>query len=184
MTEETTPAGGSTEPSTGWKPPASQEELDRIISSRLSREQAKFADYDTLKEKATQYEALAAASQTDQERAVNEAKATTAQAERSRWVPQVVTAEFKAAAAGVLTPEQVTAFLEDVDLSKYVKKDGSVDTERIASRVQALTPATQGQKQAPRDFGQGAGGSHIVPSGRDAGKAEFERRFGHLNPPK
>lgn len=42
----------------GYTPPATQADLDRIIGERLSRERAKFSDYDDLKSKAEQFQAL------------------------------------------------------------------------------------------------------------------------------
>jgi hypothetical protein len=45
-------AGGS-----GYKAPESQEDLDRIITDRLTREREKFKDFDSLKEKAAKFDA-------------------------------------------------------------------------------------------------------------------------------
>ena len=45
--------------------PASQEELDRIIQSRLDRERKKFADYDDIKAKAEKYAELEEANKTE-----------------------------------------------------------------------------------------------------------------------
>ena len=39
-----------------FTPPASQEEFDRIIASRISRVERKFSDYDELKKKAQQFD--------------------------------------------------------------------------------------------------------------------------------
>ena len=39
-----------------WAPPASQQELDRIIGDRLARQKASFADYDDLKLKASKFD--------------------------------------------------------------------------------------------------------------------------------
>lgn len=52
----------------GFKAPASQAELDRIIGDRVARERAKFADYDALKAKAQQFDSAKAASQTEAEK--------------------------------------------------------------------------------------------------------------------
>lgn len=49
----------------GFTPPASQDELNRIIADRLARERAKFADYDDLKAKADQLQALEDAQKTE-----------------------------------------------------------------------------------------------------------------------
>ncbi|MCL2737132.1 MAG: hypothetical protein FWD75_11015, partial [Propionibacteriaceae bacterium] len=44
-----------------WTPPASQQDLDRIIQDRLSRERAKYTDYEELKTKAGEYDKHVAA---------------------------------------------------------------------------------------------------------------------------
>lgn len=53
-TTTTEPSGdqGKGEQGGGFTPPATQAELDRIIADRVSRERAKYADYDDLKSKA------------------------------------------------------------------------------------------------------------------------------------
>lgn len=61
MTEEGTPAPE-------FKPIASQEDLDRIIGERLSRERGKYADYDDLKAKAAKFDEVDAASKTELQR--------------------------------------------------------------------------------------------------------------------
>lgn len=52
-----------------------QAELDAIVSDRLKRDRAKYADYDTLKEKADKLDALEEASKTELQKA-NELAAT------------------------------------------------------------------------------------------------------------
>jgi hypothetical protein len=55
-TEVTAPAGELNEPGSGYTPPASQADLDRIIQDRVARERSKYADYDDLKAAASQVE--------------------------------------------------------------------------------------------------------------------------------
>lgn len=55
----TPPASAGTppaQPGSTYTPPATQAELDRIIEVRLNRERAKFADYDELKRKASEFD--------------------------------------------------------------------------------------------------------------------------------
>jgi hypothetical protein len=121
-----------------WKPPASQEELDRIVQDRLKRETRKYRDYDSLKAKAEQYDTLAASVQTDQERALAEAQEQAFNAAMGSVVPRLVRAEFRAASLGKLTSDQLEALIEDVDLTKYVDDDGEPDIERIKRKVDAF----------------------------------------------
>jgi len=50
-TEQSTEGGTTT---SGFTPPATQQELNRIISERVQRERAKYADYEDLRGKAAQ----------------------------------------------------------------------------------------------------------------------------------
>jgi hypothetical protein len=52
----------------GFTPPASQAELNKIIADRVARERAKFNDYGDLKSKAAKFDELDQASKTEQER--------------------------------------------------------------------------------------------------------------------
>lgn len=56
-----------------------QEEVDRIVSDRLSRERTKYADYATLKEKAEQYDASVEASKSELQKATERADSLQAQ---------------------------------------------------------------------------------------------------------
>lgn len=64
-----------------WTPPASQEEFNRIIGERVTRERSKFADYSDLKNKASQFDQLTASQQTElqREQAARQAAEQTAQ---------------------------------------------------------------------------------------------------------
>ena len=89
---EVTPATGTPE----YKAPATQEELDRIIESRLNRERAKYPNYEEYKAKAAEFAKLEEANKSElqkwQERAVSaEAKATSLEQERQlrEWAAEV-----------------------------------------------------------------------------------------------
>lgn len=74
MSEEATTeveAGGTS----GWTPPASQEEYNRVIAERVSRERAKYADYGDLKTKASQFDDLSNAQKTEVQKAIDRAEA-------------------------------------------------------------------------------------------------------------
>lgn len=51
-----------------FTPPASQDDLNKIIEERLKRERAKFADYDELKTKAATFDQLQDAKKTDEQK--------------------------------------------------------------------------------------------------------------------
>lgn len=66
---ETTPTAGQPEKKT-----FTQEELDAIIGDRLSREKAKYADYESLKEKAAKFDAAEEANKTELQKAQDKVK--------------------------------------------------------------------------------------------------------------
>jgi hypothetical protein len=56
MSEETNESNTQADSTSGFTPPASQDELNKIISERVARERAKFADYTDLKGKAAKFD--------------------------------------------------------------------------------------------------------------------------------
>lgn len=134
-----------------------QADLDRIVGERLTREKAKFADYDDLKTKAAKADELEAANATESEKAVKAARDEAAAEERKRVAPLLVTAKFEAAAAGRIEDERLAGLLEDLDLGKYLDDKGQVDVEKVRKKVDAWAPAGQTRQQARRlpDLGQG-----------------------------
>lgn len=75
---DTPPEGGTTPPtpaendkggqSGNYTPPATQADLDRIVAERLSRERAKYADYDDLKSKAEKLAEIEASQMSEAEK--------------------------------------------------------------------------------------------------------------------
>ncbi len=72
-----------------YTPPATQADLDRIIADRLSRERAKYGDYQELKSKAAQFDELTEAQKTELQKAIDraeKAEAALAKAEQANQV--------------------------------------------------------------------------------------------------
>lgn len=65
-----------------FKPPATQEELNRIIAERVRRAEAKYQDYSDLKTKATQFDAMTEAQKTELQRAQDRAEAAEKRAQK------------------------------------------------------------------------------------------------------
>jgi hypothetical protein len=147
------------------------------------------ADYDEIKAKADQYDSLANASKTEQERAIEAARSETTERvraeERARAGVRLVDAEMRAASAGRLTAEQLGVILDPIDRTKFLTADGDVDTEKVVAFVAGIAPAApeggNGRRfpdlgQGRRGDGQGAGGATpSVQSGRDRYKARHGR---------
>lgn len=150
-TAETTPDAGT--PETGSETVDWQAEAEKYRELAKSWEKRSKGNSEAAKE----LKALRESSMTEQERAVAEAVAQARTSTLLELGSHLVSAEFRAAAAGRLTADQLSALLEDMDMSKYLTEDGQVDTERVAKKVDALAPKPD--PNAPPtwpDLGQGA----------------------------
>ena len=105
-------------------------------------------------EKAKGYDELRASQMTEQEKAVKDAEAKARTEAQREFAPRLVAAEFRIAAAGRMTGDQLDAFLEDLDLTKYLTESGDVDTERVTERIDKIAPKGDGKPVFP-DLGQG-----------------------------
>jgi hypothetical protein len=124
-----------------------QADVERIIAGRLS----KYADYDDVKKQLTD---IQKANETETEKAINAAKEEARKAALAEATPRLVEAEFRAAAAGRMTAEQLKELTEDLDMSKYLTDKGEVDVERITKKIDALAPVKEERRAAPT-FGGG-----------------------------
>lgn len=119
------PTGGEPQPTGGstYTPPATQADLDRIVENRLQRERSKYADYDTLKEKAGTVDTLAADRDTWKQRAeAAEAKNATYEQEKqiATWANEVATET--GVPAELLTGSTKEEMTEQAKkLEKYIK---------------------------------------------------------------
>lgn len=156
-----------------------QAQVDAIVKDRLAREREKYADYAELKRKAAEAERLTRERETEHEKAVREAAEKAQQDATAAIRPKLVMAEFRAAAAGKITPERLATLTEDIDLNRYVKDDGSVDLDKITAKVGAWTPApTEPPRTTPRpDRSQGSQGS-VKSTGVDKGREMHRNRRG------
>lgn len=115
----------------------SQKVVDAIrndFKAERTRRQAAETALEASKPKVAEYDRLAEASKTAEERATE--AATAAEARANKLVNRAVTAEVKAlASSGFADPEDAAAFL---DLSKYATDDGDVDTEAVKTDLAAL----------------------------------------------
>ena len=101
MSEATTETATETVTET-WKAPASQDELDKIIGARLAREHAKFADYDDIKAKASEFDKAQEASKSD----IEKASARAEKAEKELEAVRLESVRSSVALAKSLTPTQ------------------------------------------------------------------------------
>jgi hypothetical protein len=167
-----------------FTPPATQEELDRIIGDRLARDRARFADYGDLKAKAKRLEEIEAANATDLERAVKAAREEGRAEVLSAANQRTLNAEARALAAAAKFRNPVLA-VRAIDLGDVrVAEDGTVDAAAIKTRLAELASAepylvddgtvTPGRPKP--DDAQGQPGGN--PDRAAEGVAEARRRFG------
>lgn len=92
MPEEIKPGEGDNGGSSGgYTPPATQDELNKIVEARLQRERAKYADYDDLKTKATKFDEVTEASKTELQKERERAEAAERKAAKYEAEKQVAT---------------------------------------------------------------------------------------------
>lgn len=99
------------------------------------------------------FEDLRTAQMTEQERAVAEARAAGLAEAAKVHGPRLVRAEFRAAAVNRVDKETLDAYLEDVDLSKFLGDDGEPNAKEIEARIKRLSGGT-----GRADFDGGARG--------------------------
>lgn len=132
------------------------------------------ADYADLKAKADQFDVLAAASQTEQEKEIAAARAEgRAEGEatvRQSTGGQLVEAHIRAAIGTRMPEAQMAILLDGLDHTKFLTAEHAVDAAKVAAYVAGVAPAQQAPP--PRDMGQGRrqGGAPASPgveTGRD-----------------
>lgn len=177
-TTTTAPPVAVQQQQSAYQPPASQADLDRIVESRLNRERAKYDGLpDDWQDKIAFADAARNELASETEKAVNAARKEERDKVTAAATPRLVHAEFKAAAKGVLSSEQLAALLEDLNLGNYVTAKGDADEEKIARKVSAFAPATGGHTPPPRSLGQG-NQPPVTPKPGERGQAQAEKRFG------
>jgi hypothetical protein len=120
----------------GFTPPASQEELNRLIADRISRERAKYADYDDLKAKATQLDAIEEANKTEAQKQADALAAATKELEQYKQ------------------REQVSAWKSEIVKGSHIPADllrGSTQEELLAhfEQLKGVIPESSAQPQQP-----------------------------------
>lgn len=146
-------------------PPAalSQADVDRIVNERLSRERAKFADYNDLKAKAAKYDEAEAAKAPELERVAKTAREEGAAEARATLNRERVLDKIEVAAAGKFTDPEDAQLHLGKRADEFIGKDGVIDTAAITKAVEQLLAdkphlgATKTTTPAPGRVGVGVG---------------------------
>lgn len=172
-------AGGGAGGGNAYTPPASQEDLNRIITERVARVEAKYPDYDALKTKAEQFDAL------ERQRAAGAQGAQPGDhvaQQLAAFETRVAEAETKATTtAETLAATQVELARNRVALDKGIVKEQLVlltatTEDDLVKQADAIKALSAGTGRAP---GQGGGGSGGAPAGLDAGRSAYQERHGN-----
>lgn len=120
-----------------------------------------------LREKAQRQDALEQELASETEKAVTAAKQTTQQEADDKYRPLLAETAFRVAIGDRKTAEETNDFLADLNLTRFIKDDGQVDTAKVLSRVEQFAPAKGNQQQrGPVVTGHGSGNSG---NGRSSG---------------
>lgn len=134
----TAPAAGGAE----YTPPATQADLDRIITDRLSRaKSAAPADYDDLKQKAKRLDEIEAANASDLDKAVKKAREEGSSEATARANVRLVSSEVRAVAAELGFRDPADALAQYGDLTKVTVTDTDVDSAAVKARLSELAKA-------------------------------------------
>jgi hypothetical protein len=164
----------------GYKPPATQADLDRMISDRLARNNEKFSDYADLKKKAEAHDATLEAAKSDADKAIDAARTEGEKSATEKANGRLIRSEARAlaASANFRDPSDAVAFL---DLTKVtVGDDGEVDEKAIAEQLKTLAESKpylvdDGKKVGPKsDKSQGGGAGTEDGSSVSRGREMYE----------
>lgn len=168
--EGTQPEGGKPEAKPeGQDKTFSQVELDAVVRDRLKREREKYADYDSLKDKASKFEQFEEQNRSETEKAIERArKEARAEAEsefeKSRRADrlQVAVAKYARELADV---DDVVLNLERDGTDGLFDKEGRIDQQALDAALKAkleekphLKAQGVGKPQGSANGGEGEGG--------------------------
>lgn len=123
---------------------------------------------------------------TADEKALREATKKAAEEARAQTLaelqPKLLRTQLKSVASQILSGEQLEAWLDGVDASKFTGEDGEIDEEKVMGRLTAIFGARKQDTDSShqrRWWGQHSAVSSGPPSKPgDAGRAEAAKRFG------
>jgi hypothetical protein len=147
-TEGGTPPSGST-PAADFTPITSQADLNKIISERVTRERAKFADYNDVKAKADRLDQIEKSNQTEAERTAQRIADLETEIANSR----LDSARHRVAAAhGITDAEDIALFLTGTDEDTLTKQAQRL-ADRTADRMKQgnKVPPEGGNPKSPPD---------------------------------
>lgn len=132
-----------------------QDEVNEIIKQRLARQKSQYSDYSELKKFKADFEQQRLSSLSENEKAIEQAKAEARLEAQRDYGIKLAGAEVRAAISPFV--DDVEDIVEDLNLSKFVMEDGSVDTlsvKKLKSKYEKLY-GKKTQSQAGQIAGHG-----------------------------
>lgn len=125
--------GGST--TSGFTPPATQQELNRIIAERVKRAEAKYGDYETLRAQAAEFAKLQEATKSETEKTAERIAAADAAVAK---VPQLVAEQLRAALIDLhsISDEDAELFLTASDPALLRRQADRLVAQRATAKKQ------------------------------------------------
>lgn len=133
------PPAPALQPASDYKAPATQEELDRIIAERLTRQKSKYSDYDELKAQANKLKEIEDAQKTEQERLTEQVKAANAKA--SEYETQLAKAQLESSRHLLAAQYGIGP-----DHFRYIVGDTPEEREEAAVGISQMLQAAKGQQ--------------------------------------
>lgn len=115
-----------------------QADLDRIVAERLARERSKYADYKDLKDKASKFDELQTASQTETEKLVAKARDEARAEVLSEVRRDRVLDKIEVLAAGRFADPEDAKLRLASRVDEFVGEDGTIDAKAIEGALTKL----------------------------------------------
>lgn len=116
-----------------------------------------------IKDKVTQHDALERELMSDKDKAVEEAKTQASTAADEKYRPLIAETAFRVAIGDRKPKDEVDDFIADLNLSRFLTDDGTVDTAKVLARVDQFAPVkgTTTERRGPQITagGTSSGGS-------------------------
>jgi hypothetical protein len=149
------------------------EERAAYFEKKANRLQGKLREQRDYADVVAERDRLKAATQTDAEKAIeqarNEARDAAMATARAQFSSQLVAARLEAALAGKMPAEKIASQVEFLDHAKFLTESGEVDTEKVKQYAAGLAPAGNTWP----DLGNGNRGRQTQTKGVAAGADLF-----------
>lgn len=153
----------------------------KAYARRNAKRVKETSDYEDVKRRADDGDKLRKQHQTDQEKAIDEAREAAKAEARGEFGAKLVDAHIIGLIGDRLTEQQRETVLDGLDRSRYLTKSGDVDTDKVKQFVDTIAPKSQenGAPSGQSGFrhGQGKRGGGGKPSVSD-GMALYAEKYG------